>query len=308
MIGIDEVAYYLPKRRVTIADLAQELGLSDKDVFLHTTYHGQREIAYDPQQTLQDLLTGALDKLLDSPKAADHKIKHLFYTHTVGVNQDPLKPVLGEIIRRYDLRECSAMAVTQANCASGVMALKYAKTVLEHGEENDAVLILCGDRGIGSWRVQPGNTITGDGAAAALITKNATKNYLITTNLKIDSRFYMGFHDPKIIERFNEDHPRLLTEFLTDSVKKGGRTFDEVKFILPHNINRTAWLQAAKNLGLDRSKVYLKNVPKTGHCFTADNFINLRTAEEDGSVQPGDLCLCVSLGSGFFYTSALIQC
>ncbi len=45
--------------------------------------------------------------------------------------------------------------------------------------------------------------------------------------------------------------------------------------VLPHNVNRYSWSTTARLLGLPLDRIYLENVPKTGHCFCADPFINL---------------------------------
>ncbi|MBZ9613139.1 MULTISPECIES: ketoacyl-ACP synthase III family protein [Rheinheimera] len=307
MIGIEELVCFVPERRVAIADLKSELQLSDEDIFVHTTFLGQSKVAYDPQLPLIKLLQGALDQLVVSPAYTGYKITHLLYTHTVGCNQAPLQPLLNELVQQYGLSECNAMAITQGSCAAGIMALKYAENLLHEANDDEAIIILSGDRSFGNWRKQPGTAITGDAASAALITRNGTKSKVLNTHMKIDSRFHMGFGDPKVLEEFRKDSLDLLKQFVVDSIGKSGYELADLTLILPPITNKSSWKTVANHLGINKSMIYVDNVPKIGHCFTADNFINYCTARDEGKIKKGDLCLLLSTGTGFFYTSALIR-
>jgi len=307
MIGIEELVYYIPERRVAIKDLQRELRLTEDDLFVHTTFLGQKEIAYDPDMPLMNLLTGSMDQLMNKPNTGKYKITHLLYTHTVGCNQAPLQPLLKDIVRKYDLQQCNAMAVTQVSCAAGITALKYAENLLYDAPDDEAVIILSGDRSFGSWRKQPGTAITGDASTAALITKTSSVRKVLNTNMEIDSRFHMGFNDPKVLEEFRKDGLDKLKDFVERSIARSNATLSDIKLILPSITNKSSWKTVANHLGIETNRIYVENVPRIGHCFTADNFINYCTAKQEGKIKPGDLCLFLATGTGFFYTSALIQ-
>lgn len=305
MIAIKELVYYVPEQRVSIQDLKQELALTDEDVFVHTTFLGQKMVAYDPNLPLLSLLQGAMDQL--RPQLANYRITHLLYTHTIGCNQAPLQPLLQQLVQHYALDGCNAMAITQGSCAAGLMALKYAETLLAEAADDEAIIILCGDRSFGSWRKQPGTAITADGAAAALVTKHGQQRRVLSTHMAIDSRFHMGFSDPKVLELFRQDSLDRLKQFVVDSIAASGYQLSDLTLILPPITNKSSWKTVANHLGIERQKIYVENVPKIGHCFTADNFINYCTATAEGKIQAGDLCLLLSTGTGFFYTAVLIQ-
>lgn len=307
MIGIEEACCFLPERRVPIRDLVDELKLTPNDVYLHTAFHGQRRIAFDPSIGLQSLLEASLDQLFDIQRTSEFRVTNLLYTHTISLNQDPLDPLLPKFIKRYGLDSCNAYAITQANCASGLMALEYARTILEDSADDEAVIILSGDRGFANWRHVPRCTVTGDGSSAVLVTRQSEKNVILSTNSKLDGRWHMGMADPLVQEAFHKDHDDILKDFILDTLAKGGITLDELDYILPHNVSAYSWIESIKHMGKDKSLLYLKNVPKTGHCFTADNFINLVTASEEGALNRGDSYLMASLGAGFYYSAALLR-
>jgi 3-oxoacyl-[acyl-carrier-protein] synthase-3 len=71
-----------------------------------------------------------------------------------------------------------------------------------------------------------------------------------------------------------------------------------VRLVLPHNVNLPSWDQISDCCGAERDQVYLRNVPRFGHTFNADPFLNLVDAMAEGRLSPGDLVLLVSVGLG----------
>jgi 3-oxoacyl-[acyl-carrier-protein] synthase-3 len=54
-------------------------------------------------------------------------------------------------------------------------------------------------------------------------------------------------------------------------------------------------------------RVYLDNIPKFGHCYASDPFINLASVRDTGLVKAGDLVLLVSAGLGAAFAATLVQ-
>jgi 3-oxoacyl-[acyl-carrier-protein] synthase-3 len=63
----------------------------------------------------------------------------------------------------------------------------------------------------------------------------------------------------------------------------------------------------ARRLGLAPGRVYLQNVPRLGHCFGADPFINARDAIAEGRIGEGARVLLVSVGMGMSATTVLAR-
>ena len=60
-------------------------------------------------------------------------------------------------------------------------------------------------------------------------------------------------------------------------------------------------------IGLPLERVFLDNVPVTGHCFCADPFINYRTALDLGRLRPGDHYLIAAVGLGATFSAMVFE-
>nr|WP_273944356.1 3-oxoacyl-[acyl-carrier-protein] synthase III C-terminal domain-containing protein [Kutzneria chonburiensis] len=94
---------------------------------------------------------------------------------------------------------------------------------------------------------------------------------------------------------------------MRDAVQDAGITLDDVSLVLPHNVNRFSWSETARLLGLPLTRIYLENIPRMGHCFSADPFVNLATARAEGATTPGDTVLLASAGQGGTFAAAVVR-
>jgi 3-oxoacyl-[acyl-carrier-protein] synthase-3 len=60
-------------------------------------------------------------------------------------------------------------------------------------------------------------------------------------------------------------------------------------------------------MGISRDRIFLGNVPITGHCFCADPFLNYRTVADLGLLNPGDRYLMVTVGLGSTFSAMVFQ-
>jgi transposase-like protein len=81
----------------------------------------------------------------------------------------------------------------------------------------------------------------------------------------------------------------------------------EVAAILPHNANRFSLARLCRRLGYPFERVYLDNIPVTGHCFCADPFINLHSATAQGRLEPGQIYVMTAVGLGATFSATVLQ-
>ncbi len=86
-----------------------------------------------------------------------------------------------------------------------------------------------------------------------------------------------------------------------------GLGLDDVAWVFPHNVNRISWERVARRLGFPLERIFLDNVPVTGHCFCADPFINYRTARDLGRLAPGDRYLLATVGLGATFSAMVLE-
>ncbi|KUH61536.1 hypothetical protein ABK16_12550 [Vibrio parahaemolyticus] len=86
------------------------------------------------------------------------------------------------------------------------------------------------------------------------------------------------------------------------------RIASDIRYLLPHNVNKPSWLQVSKNINFPSTQIFLNNIEKYGHCFGSDPFINLHRLWQENKLSPGHELLLVSVGLGATASSALIRC
>jgi len=99
---------------------------------------------------------------------------------------------------------------------------------------------------------------------------------------------------------------RRMTEAGRETLRRAGRSLDEVALVVPHQANLRI-LEAVRNdLGLGADRLFV-NVQEYGNTGSASVPLALSQAVEQGRVRAGDLVLLVSFGAGFHWAGMLVQ-
>ena len=135
------------------------------------------------------------------------------------------------------------------------------------------------------------------------------KNHrLLHQEMKIAGEFYRGvWLTAEESKLFEYQYVPLLSETILLAIKNAGLTLDNIRLILPHNVNLISWENTAKAMGLSLDKIYLNNVRKYAHCFGADIFINFVDVLAEKKLKPGDYYVMATVGLGATFAAAVFQ-
>jgi 3-oxoacyl-[acyl-carrier-protein] synthase-3 len=310
MTALREVAGYLPDRRVPIEEL-----LGDWDIPASTIDTLRRSYGYsefprqNPGETLVDLLLPAARGLSMLPGARD-RIRYVLYARTVPVSlPHPLTP-LPELCELLGLRAASAFAVSHHGCASGLLAVDIAGRLLAADGEPDALaLIVAGEQVFTHDKMlRPEARIFGEASAACLVSADGPRDRMLSyATLQRGDLDHWATDRMDYAERFGKEYAALMEDVIGTAAARAGLRPDELRVILPHNVNVRSWRKVCQRLGLPVSKVLLDNVPLMGHTFAADSFLNYRTAVDKGLLSPGDRYLIVSAGYGAIFSAMVLE-
>jgi 3-oxoacyl-[acyl-carrier-protein] synthase-3 len=309
MTALEAVSVYLPPDRVPIEGLADSLGLTEMQVKLFRRFHGLREVGRDPDMSLYDLLMKAAAGL-DALRGQEHRVRYVLYARAMPVVAPyPVNP-LHEVCRALGLEHALAFTVTQQSCASGLMAIDMAGRLLaadsagtpdppDRAEDpaGPLALILAGEKAFThDAQVFTDTTVFGEGASACLVSASGARDRLLAyaSNVRGDFDNATGENDA----RLQREYRPLLAEVMLRALDEAGLTLDDIRVILPHNVNMVTWQRMCLLLKFPRDRVVLDNIPTSGHVFCADLFANYRTACERGLLQPGDRYLAAAVGAG----------
>jgi 3-oxoacyl-[acyl-carrier-protein] synthase-3 len=293
--ALDSVATHLPDHRITIDDMIVPLDLSPMQVRIFKRYHGLSEVRADPEGTLLDLLTPAVAGLGDLDDRR-HDIRYVLYARTLPIVAPyPVNP-LHELCRRLGLDRAVAFTVTHHACASGLLAVHLAGRLLA-GESSDSALalVVAGEkRFTRDAQVQAG-VVFGEGAAACLVRATGGRDRLLSYATSVNND--LDLDRPDVAPQVEREYPVWLSDVITTAVSQAGLRLDDIVLVLPHNVSLASWHRLCRRLDYPTDRVLLDNVPRLGHTFCADAFINYRTAHDQGLLRPGDRYLVAAAGS-----------
>jgi len=95
-----------------------------------------------------------------------------------------------------------------------------------------------------------------------------------------------------------------MSELVADAVKMTGLRMDDVKVIIPHQVNLRILEGAAKRLGIATDKFYV-NIDRVGNTSAASVPIALDEARREGCFGDGDVLIMVAFGGGLTWASAV---
>lgn len=196
-----------------------------------------------------------------------------------------------------------------SNCAATLNAFEMAQVMLRNYDSNAKAIIVVGERAFTpTVQLIPNTSITGDAAAAVLVSKNGARDRLINMHIQTAGKYHRGIWMSAEESRdFERTYVPLLCQTIQKAISKAGITLGDVKIILPHNVNRISWDKTARALQVSTEKIYLKNISQYGHCFGADILINYLDAKKDALIQPGDYYLMATVGLGASFAAAVFQ-
>ena len=305
MTALDAVSVYLPPVRTPIESLAAPLGLTSMQVKLFRRFHGLREVGRDPDTSLPGLLLKAAAGL-DALRGQEHRVRYVLWARAMPVVAPyPVNP-LHEVCRDLGLEHALAFTVTHQSCASGLLAIDMAGRLLAgDGDAGDGpadpagplALVLAGEKAFTrDAQLFADTTVFGEGASACLVSVSGPRDRLLAyaANVRGDFDSATGENDA----RLQREYRPLLAEVMQRALDGAGLTLDDIRVILPHNVNMVTWQRMCLLLKFPRDRVLLDNIPDSGHVFCADLFANYQTACQRGLLQPGDRYLAAAVGAG----------
>lgn len=305
---LEAVETFAPERAVPIEQLADRLGLRRTKIRLFQRVHGLKEIRFDPELSLFDVVLPAARRIVASPGVSE-RIKYVLYAHTTQAVAPAHVSPAQEIRDRLGLPHAEAFALSQQNCASGMAAVDTAAELLRaEAEPGACALVVTGEQAF-SPQVQliPDVAIMGDAGAACLVTLDGSGDRLRSYVTRTLGEFSaaMLLDEEKSLE-VGKLYAPVLADVVRDAVERAGTTLDEVDVIIPHNVNLQSWRQTIAELGVDRSKVFLDNVERFSHCFASDVFLNYRTLRDAGRLTAGRTYVFATVGLGATFAAMVL--
>jgi len=297
MTALDAVSVYTPETSVPIENLAGPLGLTDIQVRLFRRFHGLDEVRLDRDRSLHDLLRSAASGLT-ALRGKENRVRYVIHGRAMPVVVPYPENPLHDVCRELGLGHALTFTVTQQSCASGLLAVELAGRLLAEDPRPDALaLVLTGEKTFTrDAQLLPGTSIFSEGASACLVSATGQRDRLLSYVCHQRGEFDIEIGEST--ERFQREYRPALASVIRRATSEAGLTLDDIRLILPHNVNVVTWQRLCLLLDYPVERVVLSNVASGGHVFCADAFANYRTALEGGLLREGDHYLVAAVGSG----------
>jgi 3-oxoacyl-[acyl-carrier-protein] synthase-3 len=306
----------LPARRVDNAELAARVDTTDEWIVERTGIRS-RYIAGEGETTAS-LAADAARKALDHAGLEPADIGLIILATATPDQTFPSSAT--KVQHLLGIKDAIAFDV-HAVCTGFLYALTVADSMLRGGNARTALVIGAETFSrILDWEDRTTCVLFGDGAGAVVLRAEETKDRgILATKLHADGQWgdmlyvdggpsttgTVGKLRMKGREVFRHAVVNLA-QVLGEVLEEGGKTPDDVDWVVPHQANARIIDATARKLGLSPDKVVV-TVDRHANTSAASVPLALDVAVKDGRIKPGDLVVLEAMGGGFTWGAALLS-
>lgn len=314
---------YVPERVLTNFDLEKLVDTSDEWITTRSGIKERRVASKD--ETTSTLATIASQRAFEAAGVSPEEIDMII---VATITPDTLFPSTACYLQKnLGCREIPAFDVLAA-CSGFIYACAIGKAMIE---SNSAGKVLvagaeCLTR-ITDYQDRGSCILFGDGAGAAVLGASDDESGIITCNLysEYDEEGMMvlpagGSRLPASEETVKKrmHYMRLkgrdifrfavieMNNMLERELSTNGIGMDDVKYIIPHQVNMRILEAAAGRFNISMDKIYT-NLDRYGNTSSASVPLALDEAVRKGLIKRGDLILMVAFGGGKTWASSLVR-
>jgi 3-oxoacyl-[acyl-carrier-protein] synthase-3 len=322
MTALAEVASQIPERSETVAEVGKRLGMGRLEQRTFERFLGLREIRVAPDRTYADRLVDAARKL-SGLRGNEDRVRYVIAGRTFRDVAAPAEAPVHEAVDRLGLRHAVTFTMTEHACASGLLAVWTAGWLLRDSEPDAMALILTGEPAPVSKFYLPYVAIMGDSTAACLVVAEGTHDRLLSYAFRMspaieetlemavarapDMTAVIREYSAVSVNEFSREYTEKVIIVIREALADAGLGLDQISLILPQNINRISWIRICRHLDYPVDSVMLDYIPVTGHCYTADGFLNYTEAARQGRLRSGEYYLIVGVGMGGGFAAMVFQ-
>ena len=309
----------LPTRRVSNAELAQEVDTSDEWIVERTGIRF-RHIA-GPEETTATL---AADAAKAAIAAAGLSAQDIDLIVLATATPDQTFPATATKVQAMlGINDCVAFDVA-AVCSGFLYAVQVADAMLRSGVQRRALVIGAETFSrILDWEDRTTCVLFGDGAGAMVLEARESDDEggrgILATKLHADGRHNgllyvdggpsttgtVGKLRMKGREVFRHAVVNLA-QVMEESLGLAGLTSADVDWVVPHQANARILDATARKLNLPAEKVVV-TVDRHANTSAASVPLALDTAVRDGRIRENDILVLEAMGGGFTWGAAVIR-
>lgn len=307
IVGVAGCSYYLPGS-MTVDQLADATGMSDIRRSLYSGTHGLRVVHMAGEESPLEMTEKAVLRLLTKNRLDPLCVDTVILYHTINLLSLEPKTFVGEVQRKLGLKNAVAFSVAGQHCASPITALRVARNMIVAGSAQTVLLLGCDFFAGSLMREIIGISLQGEGASCAVVQGNCESNRVVAISTYVDGSLYKGTAATETeLAKFDLVYYLASYRLIRSTLAKASLTLDDIRLIIPHNINWPSWRKILAVLRCTEHKLFGGNIARCGHVCSSDLLINLSDAIETGRLQKGDYFMLFTVGLGAIWACAVLQ-
>ena len=315
---------YLPKQRVTNADLTAQLAAkgietSDEWIVSRSGISARHYAAVDEHSS--DLAAAAARNALEMAGLSAEQIDLVIVASSTPDFHGSFPSTACIVQRKLGMHNNSAAFDVQAVCSGFVYAVSVADAFIKAGAHTH-VLVIGAEvfSRILNFEDRTTCVLFGDGAGAIVLSASSEPG-ILATKLHADGRHadilsipgnlaggaiagsgFLYMDGPAVFKLAVS----VLEQVANEALEHAGMSAAEIDWLIPHQANIRIMKSTAKKLDLPMEKMVV-TVDQHGNTSAASIPLALAEAHRDGRIKPGQLVLIEAMGGGFTWGSALIR-
>lgn len=295
--GISSAVYHLPKRALSIAELAERrLVTSSPESLKHL---GFRKVFVADGESAYDLAHAAVQKI--GPPEVDAL---LYASALPSQSESRFRYPATALQYAFGLQRANVIGVAQAGCVGLLSAIRLAAGMIAAEPDVNRVLCVSSDMLPKTSRREILYNLISDGAAAVVVERGSPRNRLLAYSQVTKGVYWESRRRGDEIVAAYFSTARTVMQ---DALAKAGLRMSDIAMVLPHNVNRKSWEILCDLMEIPRERVFRRNIAAKGHTIAADNIINLCDAARLGRIRPGDHLMLFSFGFGAHWACAILR-
>lgn len=305
----------LPKRRVSNAELAEQVDTSDEWITERTGIK-YRHIA-GPDETTATLAADASRIALDAAGMAPSDIDLI-----IVATATPDQTFPASATKVQHMLGCNGGVAfdVAAVCSGFLYAFSVAESMIRVGSARNALVI--GSETFSrilDWEDRATCVLFGDGAGAVVLSGEVGTRGVLATKLHADGQHNQLLYVDggpsttgtvgKLRMQGREVFRHAVTNLssvLHEVLDEAGMAASDIDWVVPHQANRRIIDATAKKLGLPAERVVL-TVDSHANTSAASVPLALDVAVRDGRIKSGDLIVLEAMGGGFTWGASLVR-
>jgi len=313
---------YLPPRRVTNTELAEQLaleGIETSDEWIRTRSGIEARHYADPEVTSSDLAVAASIQALEAARLQPEQLDLIIVATSTPDMVFPSTACL--VQRKLGVQNGCAAFDVQAVCSGFVYALAVADNAIRAGQAKRALVI--GSEvfsRILDFKDRTTCVLFGDGAGAVIL-EASRETGLLSTVLHADGRYAEilcvpgNVHGGAIAgsaflhmdgQAVFKLAVNVLEKVAQEALLQAGLSADQLDWLIPHQANIRIMNSTCKKLGLAPEHMIV-TVDQHGNTSAASIPMALDLGVRDGRIRAGQSVLMEGVGGGFTWGAALAR-